>query len=395
MQSFPMSIRHLSTIAVALSLLPTGSLTAQHAVHGAVSGTVFVDSNENGRHDRDEPAVAGAVISDQVTVSTTNSAGKYHLDSATFDIVSVTAPPGYQAAGPFWRHVDPDDNRPVDFPLKRVADKEEFTFIHASDTHVSDASVDRLRRLRTIVATRRPDFVLITGDLVRDALRVDETQARGLYEMYLHEIGQFPVPVWNVPGNHEIFGIERHLSLVSKDHPLYGKGMYRSYLGPTYFSFNYGRIHFVGLDSVDYDDLWYYGHVDNTQLAWLTADLATVAAGTTVVTFNHIPLLSSDVSRQFSDEEPAPTLIRVRGVTQFRHVVSNRDDVRSRLKGYDHTLALAGHIHYREMIRLQGDDTRFYTSAAVVGPSNDLPSGVVLYRVRGNTIDDGEFISLD
>ena len=39
--------------------------------------------------------------------------------------------------------------------------------------------------------------------------------------------------VWSVPGNHEIFGIERHSSLVSPAHPLYGKAMYRQRLGPT------------------------------------------------------------------------------------------------------------------------------------------------------------------
>jgi 3',5'-cyclic AMP phosphodiesterase CpdA len=170
--------------------------------------------------------------------------------------------------------------------------------------------------------------------------------------------------------------------------------MFRNFLGPTYFSFNYGKVHFVGLDTVDYDDLWYYGHVDSAQLAWLAADLAAVPAGETVVTFNHIPLLSSSISRGYREEGAAPTLIRVNGEMQFRHVVSNRDEVRALLGQHDHSLALAGHIHYREMIRLEGDDTRFYTSAAVVGPAGNLPSGVVMYRVRGKTIDDGEFIPL-
>ena len=73
--------------------------------------------------------------------------------------------------------------------------------------------------------------MLITGDLVRDALRVREEEARGYYDMFVAELGDFTVPVWPVPGNHENFGIERHLSLVSPEHPLYGKGMYRHYLG--------------------------------------------------------------------------------------------------------------------------------------------------------------------
>ena len=69
--------------------------------------------------------------------------------------------------------------------------------------------------------------------------------------------------------------------------------MYRSYLGPTYYSFNYGGIHFIGLDSVDVDDLWYYGHIDQAQLAWLRADMALVPASVPIVTFNHIPFVTA------------------------------------------------------------------------------------------------------
>jgi hypothetical protein len=36
--------------------------------------------------------------------------------------------------------------------------------------------------------------------------------------MFVAELKQFPVPVWTVPGNHEIFGIERDKSKVSTTH---------------------------------------------------------------------------------------------------------------------------------------------------------------------------------
>ena len=65
--------------------------------------------------------------------------------------------------------------------------------------------------------------------------------------------------------------------------------MYHHYLGPNYYSFNYGGIHFVGLDDVDFEDLWYYGHVDSVQFNWLRKDLANVPTTTPVITFNHIP----------------------------------------------------------------------------------------------------------
>jgi hypothetical protein len=245
-------------------------------------------------------------------------------------------------------------------------------------------------------------FVLVSGDLVRDALRVTEQEARGYYDLYAREVAQFSAPVWNVPGNHEIFGIERHLSLVSPTHPLYGKAMFRHLLGPDYFSFTYGGIHFVGLNTVDVDDLWYYGHVDGTQLKWLERDLSHVPPTTPVVTFNHIPFFSSAASLAgYTDDPPAPTLIKVNGQTVFRHTVSNAREVMAAVQGHPYPLALGGHIHFRETIGYgtEGRVTRFEQAAAVIGPSEDggmtLSSGITLYRVRASEIDQGRFIPLD
>ena len=108
--------------------------------------------------------------------------------------------------------------------------------------------------------------------MIKDALRVDEDTARKYYELYLAEINKFTTPVYSAVGNHDIFGIERDKSLVSTEHPLYGKKLYRRYLGPNYYSFNYGGLHFVALDSVDYQNLYYFGGVNSLQLKWLKAD---------------------------------------------------------------------------------------------------------------------------
>jgi len=365
---------------------------------GEVSGSVYVDVDGNRQRDPGERGIAGVAVSDQVNVVLTDAQGRYRFPEAGgLGVVYVTQPVGYRPIGSFWRAVlDRNEPQQIDFPFAVEAQPSEFTFIHASDTHVSEESVDRVRKLRGIVEERRPAFVIVTGDLVRDALRVPESEATGYYQLYLSEIAQFPVPVWSVPGNHENFGIERHKSLVSPTHPLYGKKMYRKMVGPTYYSFNYGSIHFIGLDSVDYEDLWYYGHVDEIQLGWLERDVATLGPNSTVVTFNHIPLMSAAPTRvPYTDSGLAPTLIRVGDQTLFRHIVSNHEDVQRRLATTHYTLALGGHFHYREMVRVEGVETRFFTTAAVVGPAGDFPSGVVLYRVRGNQIDDGEFIPLD
>lgn len=362
---------------------------------GDRTGTVFLDRNGNGRRDPGEPGVAGVVVSDQRNVVTTAADGSFRLAPGG-DIVFVSMPDGYRAVGSFWRPAD----GVLEFPLARVPRVTGFTFVHASDTHVSPASQPRTARLRALVDSIRPAFTLITGDLVKDALRVPEAEATGYYDLFQAEAARFAGPLYTVPGNHENFGIERNKSGVSADHPLYGRAMYHHYRGPDYYSFTYGGVHFVGLNSVDIDDMSYYGHVDSVQVEWLVRDLAAVPASTPVVTFNHIPFFTAvETINGYMDSPPAPSVITVRGKAQYRHTVANAGEViRQITAGHPYPLALGGHMHVREQLRYEGVATRFQQSAAIVGPSDGgalkLPSGFVVYRVRGGRIDDGQFVPL-
>jgi hypothetical protein len=380
-------------------LLCAAAVPPRTQAPASVSGVVFEDGNRNGQRDPGERGLANVPVSNQHQVVQTDADGNYVLPGTGYGVVFVSLPDGYGAVDRFWHTVAASAGARADFALTARQAPASFTFIHASDTHVSKQSLGRLQQLRAIVEARRPDFVLITGDLVRDALRVGEEEARGYYDLYTGETSRFPVPVWSVPGNHENFGIERHLSLVSSSHPLYGKGMYRQRLGPNYYSFTYGGVHFVGLDSVDIADLWYYGHIDPIQLAWLRADLDRLPAGTPVVTFNHIPFVSAvEPVTGYSDDGPAPTLIKVGDRTVFRHLVSNFKEVLPVLQSRDWALALGGHFHTRETIQYASAvRTRFHQTAAIVGPTDSVVpaiSGVTFYRVQDRVIDDGEFIPL-
>jgi hypothetical protein len=382
-----------------LALLP---LVAAAPPRVELAGVVFEDRNGNGTRDSGEPGVGGVAVSNQDQVTRSGADGSFRLPGPGYGVVFVSVPDGYRAAGAFWRRVPAAGGGvPLAFGLSRVDFRGEFSFLHASDTHISPTSVGRTRLLRQLVDSLRPAFVLITGDLIRDALRVPEAEATGYYELLEQELARFTVPVWTVPGNHELFGIERHHSLVPASHPLFGRGMYRHYRGPDYYSFSFGGVHFVGLNTIGQADLWYYGQVDSLQLAWLERDLAALAPETPVVTFNHIPFLTASESLTgFTDEGPAPTTLRVGGRTVFRHSVSNAAPVLARLKagGRAHPLALGGHLHKAERVMYPGVPTRFELAGAVVGPSPGagfaFPSGVTLYRVRGGQIDAGQFIPL-
>ena len=393
-------IRQLIVLATVGAAHALGAQPAERVPPTRVSGIVFVDRNDNGVRDAGESGLAGVAVSDQVTVAVTDAEGRFTLDAAGYGIVSVTQPDGHRVRGAFWRRVDAAGE--ISFPVIASGTVSDFTFIHASDTHISEQSVARMRRLKALVDSLRPAFLLISGDLVRDALRVPEAEARGYYDLFARELASFTVPVYTVPGNHEIFGIERHRSLVSPSHPLYGKRFYRSVRGPNYYSFEYGGVHFIGLDTVDYDDLQYYGHVDSLQLAWLSKDVARLASGTPVVTFNHIPLVSAaQIVDGYDDESVAPTVIRLRGRSAFRHAVQNADAVLDAL-GPALEIALGGHMHRREFLRYETahGTRRFAQTAAVTGPVRGegpmgIRSGITLYRVSQRRVDDGMFIPLD
>ena len=364
-----------------------------------ITGLVFIDANNNGVRDPGEVGVPGVAVSNQDTVVTTDRTGAFRITARGTGIVFVSTPDGYRAVGPFWRSID---GAPIAFPLARLTTTGTFTFVHASDTHISPASVARTRRLGALVDSIHPDLLIITGDLVRDALRVGEAEATGYYDLFARETKAFRTPVFTVPGNHENFGIERDTSHVSATHPLYGRGMYHHYFGPDYYSFTRGGVHFVGLNTVDIDDQHYYGHVDSVQLAWLERDLALIPPSMPVVTFDHIPFFSTfEQVNGYMDGPPAPSLITINGKTFYRHTVSNAGAVLSVLRKRNHVLALGGHVHGTERIEyeVEGVRTRFNQVSAVIAPPRGagltFVSGVTVYRVKNGVIDSGRFIPLD
>ena len=152
---------------------------------------------------------------------------------------------------------------------------------------------------------------------------------------------------------------------------------------------------------MEFEDLWYYGHVDSTQLNWLREDLSAVAPTTPVITFNHIPFFSGALSTsEFTETGPGRTLEREGGVLQFRHVVSNATEIEDILRGHAYPIALSGHNHFRQVfwMETQGQKTRYEQAAAVVEElkkgNQIMPSGVTLYTVKDGKIDEGRFIRM-
>lgn len=372
------------------------------AAQATLSVSVFNDRNGNGTRDPGELPVSSVAISNQRDVAITDASGIARVERGPTGIVFVSVPNGYRSVGSFWRAPAPADSQ-LTFALQRAPAPRAFSFVHASDTHIEPANVERTRRFRQLVDSLRPDFTIVTGDLIRDAMSQQEPLARSYFELFAAETKGIAKPLWTVPGNHDHFGIIPSRSHVPATHPLYDRGMYRLYRGPDYYSFTYGGVHFIALNTLMRDDSAYYGRVDSLQLAWLRRDLATVAPSIPVVTFNHIPMVSAwEMLAGFADMALVSSFRMDNGVSADRHTVANVLEVMSAMRGHPWVLALGGHMHAAEkqVFQTEGVLTRFEQAAAVVGPneaSDDViaPSGITFYTVRNGAIDAGRFIRLD
>ena len=366
--------------------------------------TVFEDRNGNGARDAAERLLSGVAVSNQNDVAVTTAAGTAQVARGSTGIVFVSVPDRYRSVGPFWRAPAASETQ-IAFALQPAPAIESFSFIHASDPHIAPNSVARTQRFLALVDSIRPAFVIVTGDLVRDAMSQPEPLARSYFDLFMKETKLMATPMWTVPGNHDHFGIVRRRTGLRPDsaHTLYDRGMYRSYLGPDYYSFTIGGVHFVGLNTLMVDDSAYFGRVDSVQLAWLQRDLALVPANTPIVTFNHIPMVSGwEILTGFVDMPIVASIRRdASGATTHRHTVANVLEVMAAIHGHPWVLALGGHIHAGEKLVFQTQGmTRFEQAAAIVGgaaidPYLVIPSGFTLYTVRNGVIDGGRFVGLD
>ncbi len=188
-----MRVQMLRPLLLMALLIAPAMPAAQRA---DVSGVAFIDTNGNGVRESGERGLGNVAVSNQDAVVATDASGAYRLPRATGGVLFVSVPDGYRTVGAFWRRAD-DAASTVDFPLSPIARASEFTFIHASDTHLAPAALARTQRFRALADALNPAFVIITGDLVKDALLVGETEATGYYELFRSEAALFQHPLWD------------------------------------------------------------------------------------------------------------------------------------------------------------------------------------------------------
>lgn len=197
----------------------------------------------------------------------------------------------------------------------RVLDqfKDDFYFIHITDTHLpehqfsdsgavpedSTAMVD-LRTVIDDINVINPEFVVITGDYINEGELEDYMEWRA-FTRAQRMLYEFETPTYLVAGNHDIGGWDatpppdgtarrdwwRFFGWPRLDAPPIGAPLHTQN-----YSFDYGPVHFVGMESYNNYDNWrdeIYGQDSfmSSQLTWLNQDLAAAAGSQSQVLFYH------------------------------------------------------------------------------------------------------------
>ena len=284
-----------------------------HANGEFARGTVYLDSNANNVRDRGERGIGGVSVSNGIDVVQTDAHGRYQLQLAPESILFISKPAEYEVpvdgnnlpqfyythypngtppvaafeypviepTGPLPAHIDfallPGKHNVSRFKAMGFADPQA-----ATDEFQDGVREDIVNEL--IGNPYGAAFGLVAGDVVDDTL--------SLYPRHNAMMGAIGIPIWNVPGNHDM----------NYDAPndRYATETYKRYFGPTNFSFNHGEVHFIGLDNVDYkgagqgefDNGDYRGYLSPEQLQWIRNDLKFVPRQKLIVILTHISLIT-------------------------------------------------------------------------------------------------------
>ncbi len=317
-----------------------------------IEGRVYLDANQNGQWDAGEAGLPGVLVSDGRRVVATDAEGRYRLDSdEARALLWITVPRDHRPATSFWRWAD--GHQPENFGLVRHPQADDFCFIQITDTHIGRAEALGLFARQTSRLPIPIPFVVNTGDLGGDAFNRSKERPK-IFDRYLEAIAAFNQPLFNVPGNHD------HVAVLDKeadkDDPLWGKGLYRQVFGPTYYSWDWGRVHFVALDGTSLAP--YQEKLGLEQLAWLKADLSLESHDKPLVLFCH---------------QSAPAL-------------KDAQELASTLQGRNVLGIFCGHLHTTFITRL-GEFPVYHTGALCgqwwSGPCIDgTPQGFRLIQIK-------------
>lgn len=214
----------------------------------------------------------------------TDAHGRFALPNADGSRpIFVSTPAGYRPVGEFYQHCD--GNGMASF---RLAVAPETAVVNHAFVLLADYQWepnDTMREIfqRIISDPIGPQFMVHLGDLFYMMEGAPVHVARRYYETYRDLLPEFDIPIYNLIGNHDQVSGPR----VSPAMPEFADGLYEELLGPTYYSFDWGEIHYVVLNPFMMVGTTQHSRVSDRQLRWLENDLACQPPNKPLILFSH------------------------------------------------------------------------------------------------------------
>lgn len=358
-----------------------GAAFSAPVITHAAGSSIITGLTIKGRVQGNGAGIAGVAVTDGYSVTTTDKKGNYSLNAhSAAEFVYITLPAGYafpnnKGIPQFYQPLTQKEGTlKADFTLdKLTVDDTKHNFVVWADTQIiSEKDAELLKTqsapdLKQLVAAYPKDTLfhgIGCGDLVWDHFE--------LFEDYREAVAIAGIPFFNVIGNHDM-DIDGGSDDVSAK-------TFKKQFGPTYYSYNRGKIHYVVLDNVFFIGTAkkYIGYLTEAQLRWLEQDLALVKPGTTVVVSNHIPTDTGNQRRNKLAEEA------------IGGTVANRNQLYKLLKPYKVHI-MSGHTHMNE--KWEKDNVMEHVHGTVCGAwwtgpicSDGTPNGYGVYEVDGDDI---------
>ncbi|MBP3536987.1 MAG: calcineurin-like phosphoesterase C-terminal domain-containing protein [Muribaculaceae bacterium] len=301
-----------------------------------VSGTV---------RDTEGNPLSGVQVSDGFAIVLTDKDGRYTMSTdKKAGMVYLSTPSGYSPATynvnlpQFWQLVTSpaDEDETADFVLAKNDDSR-FAFIAFADNQISNrhgevtcfntttvpdinASLDSLR------AEGYNPFLIALGDQAHDCYW--RPNRYGLPEAY-SDLRKLDAPLYSVMGNHD----NDNTAMNDFD----AAGEWRRHVGPNYYSFDKGGVHFVVLDNIEIVDnspnlskdgeCVYKNRIAAHQMEWLKKDLSYV----------------KDRSKPLVVAMHAPLYYFPGGSKKY--YIENGEELSEILSAFDDVRVLSGHTH--------------------------------------------------
>ena len=311
----PFSMKVL-TLCLTLLLAPFAALAADITGHITCNGK----------------GMKGVVVSDGFSFATTDSHGHYTLDSDKKNgYVFYIIPSGYmpQTArgdwnewlfGGFWQPLtapqDKDKDERHDFALQRE-DNDRHIMVFEADPQLANRKDTKDMQLYKSLALPRirqeckragdtPIYSTVLGDLSWDNYWYSNHFTIADYKaLIVKHHKAYGMRHFCVTGNHDNDPATPH----SEETDFLASASFREAVGPNYYSYNIGQIHYVVLDDIVYENRPsksgkyrkgivgmrdYETGLTDEQLAWLEEDLSYVDASTPVFVSLHAPAWAED-----------------------------------------------------------------------------------------------------